>query len=190
MVTKFLRRARKSGSSAPTPIRRAPASPRRPRSYYLVAGVVLNEELERLRALPVFADGPLATRRPELKVRRAAKRPKRLGFAVPTEFRLQVTAHPGIRLGDILETLLHELVHLHVGRAAEPHAWHGQTFKRALATAMRQAYGIAIRPPSSTRHGTYAEAIERARSQRDGARSENGRVMSRADDGSPVAERA
>jgi len=151
--------------------------------------VALDQELERLRALPVFADGPLAARRPELKVRRAGKRPNRLGFAIPTEFRLSVTAHPGIRPGDIQETLLHELVHLHVGRATEPHAWHGQTFKRALATAMKQAYGIAIRPPSSTRHGIYAEAIERARrSQRHGTRNQNGGVMSRPDGGSGVAE--
>jgi len=163
MATRFLRRAKKGGRSAPAHARRAPAPPHRPGSYYLVAGVALDEELERLRALPVFADGPLASRRPGLKVRRAGKRPNRLGFAVPAEFRLQVTAYPGIRPGDILETLLHELVHLHVGRAAEPHAWHGQTFKRALATAMQQAYGIAIRLPSSTRHGTYAETIERAR---------------------------
>jgi hypothetical protein len=162
MVTKFLRRATMGRRTVPAPARRAPAPPRRPRSYYLVAGVALDEELERLRALPVFADGPLAARPPELKVRRAGKRPNRLGFAVPAEFRLSVTAHPGIRPGDIQETLLHELVHLHVGRAAEPHAWHGQTFKRVLATAMKQAHGIAIRPPSSTRHGTYAEAIERA----------------------------
>ena len=28
---------------------------------------------------------------------------------------------------------------------------------------MEEAYGIAIRPPSGTLHGTYAEAIERAR---------------------------
>lgn len=130
-------------------------------AYYLVAGVELDLELERLRALPVFADGPLAARKPELKVRRASKRPNRLGFAVPSEFRLQVTAYPGVRPGDIQETLLHELVHLHVGRAAEAHAWHGQTFKRALATAMQQAYGVVIRSPSSTLHGTYAEAIER-----------------------------
>jgi hypothetical protein len=141
------------------------SAPRRARSYYLIAGVALDQELERLRALPVFAGGPLATRRPELKVRRASKRPNRLGFAVPTEFRLQVTAYPGIHPGDIQETLLHELVHLHVGRAAEPHAWHGQTFKQALATAMKQAYGITIRSPSSTRHGIYAEAIERVRAQ-------------------------
>jgi hypothetical protein len=160
----FLRRATKGGRRAPARPPRESAPLRRARSYYLVAGVALDEELERLRALPVFADGPLATRGPELKVRRARKCPNRLGFAVPTEFRLQVTAYPGIRPGDIQETLLHELVHLHVGRAAEPHAWHGRTFKQALATAMEQAYGIAIRPPSSTRHGAYAEAIERVRS--------------------------
>ena len=189
MVTKFLRRATKNGRGAPAPARRASTPPRRARSYYLVAGVALDEELERLRALPVFADGPLAACRPELKVRRAGKRPNRLGFAVPTEFRLSVTAHPGIRPGDIQETILHELVHLHVGRAAEPHAWHGRTFKQALATAMRQAYGVAIRAPSSTRHGSYAEAIERARSQRNGAGNEDGRVVSGADDGSAVAKR-
>jgi predicted SprT family Zn-dependent metalloprotease len=117
--------------------------------------------MQRLRALPAFAGGPLAKAAPQLKVRRARKRPNRLGFAVPSEYRLSVTAYPGIRRGDVLETLLHELVHLHVGRAAEAHAWHGPTFKRTLAQAMREAYGIKIRIPRSTLHGTYAEAIER-----------------------------
>ena len=117
--------------------------------------------MERLRGLPVFAAGPLARSAPQLKVRRAQRRPNRLGFAVPGEFRLSVTAYPGIRRGDVLETLLHELVHLHVGRAAEAHAWHGPTFKCTLAQAMREAYGIAIPVPRSTLHGTYAEAIER-----------------------------
>ena len=134
--------------------------PRRPASYYLVAGVALDAELDRLRALPVFAAGPLAARRPELKVRRARSRPNRLGFAVPSQFRLSVTAHPGIRRGDVLETLLHELVHLHVGRAAEPRAWHGRTFRATLAAAMREAYGVEIPIPPHTRHGIYAEAIE------------------------------
>jgi len=121
--------------------------------------VALDEEMERLRALPVFADGPLAQREPELKVRRARRRPNRLGFAVPIQFRLSVTAYPGIGPGDILETLLHELVHLHVGRAAEAHAWHGRTFKRTLARAMEEAYGIVGPSPRSTIHGVYAEAI-------------------------------
>ena len=118
--------------------------------------------MERLRALPVFADGPLAERAPELKVRRARRQPNRLGFAVPTEFRLSVTAYPGIGPGDVLETLLHELTHLHVGRAAEAHAWHGPTFKRTLARAMAEAYGVAGVRPRHTRHGVYAAAIEAA----------------------------
>ena len=140
-----------------------PPPPRpRPRSYYLVAGIQLDEEMERLRALPVFADGPLAGRRPELKVRRAGRKPNRLGFAVPTEFRLSVTDYAGFGPGVVLETVLHELVHLHVGRAKEAHAWHGPTFKRVLSQAMREAYGVTIRPPRSTLHGLYAEAIERA----------------------------
>ena len=119
--------------------------------------------MERLRALPVFAEGPLAARSPELKVRRASRRPQRLGFAVPSEYRLSVTAYPGVRPGDLLETLLHELVHLHVGRAAEAHAWHGPTFKRTLALAMREGYGVAARNARGARHGAYAEAIEVAR---------------------------
>lgn len=110
--------------------------------------------------MPVFAAGPLAVREPELKVRRACRRPNRLGFAVPAQFRLSVTAYPGIRPGDVLETLLHELVHLHVGRAAEAHAWHGRTFKAILSLAMREAYGVDVPVPRSTRHGVYAEAIE------------------------------
>ncbi|HMI81202.1 MAG TPA: hypothetical protein VK480_05385 [Solirubrobacterales bacterium] len=141
----------------------APAKPR-PRGYYLVAGVDLAAEMERLRALPVFASGPLAAAAPQLKVRRGGHRPNRLGFAVPSQFRLSVTAYPGIRRGDVLETLLHELVHLHVGRAAEAHAWHGPVFKRTLSRAMREAYGIAIPAPRATLHGPYAEAIERLES--------------------------
>lgn len=136
---------------------------RRDPSYFLVAGVALRDEMERLRGLPAFAGGPLAAREPELKVRRARRRPNRLGFAVPGQFRISVTAYPGIRPGDVLETLLHELVHLHVGRAAEPHGWHGRTFKRTLARAMDEAYGVAGPAPRSTLHGAYAEAIERAR---------------------------
>jgi hypothetical protein len=143
-------------------VKRRPPT-KRPSSYYAVAGVQLDEELERLRGLPVFAGGPLTKRRPELKVRRASTRPNRVGFAVPTEHRLQVTAYPGIRPGDVLETLLHELVHLHVGRAREAHAWHGRTFKATLAQAMDEAYGVRGVPTRSTLHGAYAEAIERLR---------------------------
>ena len=154
------RRPKKRPRRAAAPWPSTPLPPHRPASYYLVAGVALDRELERLRGLPVFVAGPLATQRPQLKVRRASKRPNKLGFAVPAEFRLQVTAYPGIGPGDILETLLHELTHLHVGRAAEAHAWHGRTFKRALAAAMKQAYGVDIPTPAHTRHGVYAREID------------------------------
>ena len=133
---------------------------RRHPAYYLVAGVDLRREMQRLRALHVFGDGPLAARAPELKVRRASRRPNRLGFAVPGEWRLSVTAYPGIRRGDVLETLLHELVHLHVGRQPGAHAWHGRTFKRTLETAMVEAYGIVGVNPRNVFHGAYADAIE------------------------------
>ena len=134
--------------------------PPRPRGYYVVAAIDLREELTRLRRLPAFADGPLAHTEPELKVRRASRKPNRLGFAVPDQFRISVTAYPGIRQGDLLETLLHELVHLHVGRRPGGHAWHGRVFKQTLRQAMQEAYGIGDLRPPSTRHGVYAAAIE------------------------------
>jgi hypothetical protein len=137
--------------------------PRRHPSYYLVTGIDLRREMTRLRTLPVFADGPLATAEPRLKVRRASTKPNRLGFAVPGEWRLSVTAYPGIRAGDALETLLHELVHLHVGRRPGAHAWHGRTFKRTLARAIAEAYGISGIRTRGALHGAYAEAIEARR---------------------------
>jgi hypothetical protein len=69
----------------------------------------------------------------------------------------------------VLETLLHELVHLHVGRAREAHAWHGRTFKATLARAMAEAYGVRGVAARSTLHGAYAEAIERLRVKRESA---------------------
>ena len=119
--------------------------------------------MERLRALPVFAGGPLAASAPELKVRRSASRPNRVGFAVPEEWRLSVTAYPGIRPGDALETLLHELVHLHAGRRPGGHAWHGRLFKETLRRAMNEAYGICGIAPRNVLHGAYAAAIEMRR---------------------------
>ena len=136
---------------------------RRHPSYYVVAGVDLRREMERLRALRVFAGGPLAERAPELKVRRTRARPNRLGFAVPGEWRISVTAYPGIRPGDAKETLLHELCHLHVGRRREAHAWHGPVFKKTLARAMAEAYGVTGVMVRNSLLGAYAEALERRR---------------------------
>jgi hypothetical protein len=125
-----------------------------------VAGINLRAEAHRLRTLPVFSAGPLPGRPPELKVRRASRRPNRVGFAVPGEWRISVTAYPGIRTGDVLETLVHELVHLHVGAEPGHRRWHGRAFKETLRRAMREAYGISGIATRSVSHGAYAEALE------------------------------
>jgi hypothetical protein len=79
---------------------------------------------------------------------------------VPDENRISVTAYPGIRRGDVLETLLHELVHVAVGAAAEGRRWHGPEFKLTLRAAMAEGYGVSGVGARSSYHGAYAEAIE------------------------------
>ncbi len=129
----------------------------------MIDGFDLEREMERLRALPVFRGARLQRERPALKLRRASRRPNRLGFAIPAEWRISVTAYPGIRVCDAQETLLHELVHLHVGEQPGRRRWHGREFREALHRVMGEAYGVAIPVPGNALHGTYAEAIERAR---------------------------
>jgi len=144
------------------------ASKRRSASYYRVAGLELQTETDRLASLPVFggADGPLGRRPPTLTIRRASSRPRsRLGFAIPDEWRISVTAFPGQRRGDAEETLLHELVHLVVGASPGTHRWHGREFKATLRRAMREAYGIGGVHANGSYHGAYADALERRRSQ-------------------------
>jgi hypothetical protein len=145
-------------------MRRSRRPKRRPSGYYEVAGVDLEREMERLCALALFggADGPLARKPPRLDVRRASKRPRRnLGFAVPDERRISITAYPGIRPGDAQETLLHELVHIALGR--HEGGWHGRRFRAALKAAMREAYGVTGVAARASTHGAYAEALERRR---------------------------
>ncbi|MEK6277496.1 MAG: hypothetical protein AABM29_05745 [Actinomycetota bacterium] len=137
---------------------------KRPASYYRVDGFDLREEMLRLCGLPVFAgqDSVLARTPPELAVRRASRKPHRnLGFAIPSERRISVTAYPGIRRGDLEEVLLHELVHIAVGRNGR--SWHGATFNRTLKRAMCEGYGVTGVKARGSIHGAYADAIERRR---------------------------
>ena len=108
-------------------------------------------------------EGALARRPPRLAVRRASRRPRsRLGFAVPEEHRISVTAYPGIRRGDAEETLLHELVHVAVGPSTSGRRWHGREFRATLARG--DARGLRRRDPDERRyHGAYADALERRR---------------------------
>jgi SprT-like family len=141
-----------------------PPSPKRPASYFVVGDLDLAAETARLCGLDALggAGGRLVTSPPELTVRRASRRPKaRLGFAIPEQNRLSVTVYPGIRRGDLLETLLHELVHLAIGASAEGRRWHGRQFKATLRAAMAEAYGVVGVEAPSSYHGAYADALER-----------------------------
>jgi hypothetical protein len=124
----------------------------------------MHEEMLRLCRLAALGgpDGELARTPPQLAIRRASNRPRSsLGFAIPAERRISVTAYPGIRRGDLQETLLHELVHIAVGRRGR--SWHGAVFKRTLKRAMREGYGVSGVAPRTCSHGIYAEALERLR---------------------------
>ena len=144
------------------------AGTRRPASYFRVAGLDLRTEMHRLCRLPVFGGegGPLGRRPPTLTIRRASTRPRsRLGFAIPDEWRISVTAFPGQRQGDAEETLAHELVHLFVGASPGTHRWHGREFKTTMRQAMREGYGLGDVRLNGSYHGAYADALERVRSQ-------------------------
>jgi hypothetical protein len=136
------------------------ASGRTRSAYFTVAGIDLEAEADRLRRLPVFAEGKLPGRSPTLRIRRSRRRPNRLGFAVPDQWRISVTAYPGIRPGDARETLLHELVHLHVGTEPGHRRWHGRVFGRTMRRAMAEAYGVEGVDPPNSLHGAYADALE------------------------------
>ena len=162
------------GPTPPSRNDRRRTSAPRPATYYRVAGVDLRTEMERLISLPVFGgpEGPLSRRPPALTIRRASKRPRsRLGFAIPDERRISVTAYPGQRRGDAEETLVHELVHVFIGASPGTRRWHGRDFKAALRRAMREGYGVRGVRVNGSYHGAYANALERRRSQAPAARS-------------------
>jgi hypothetical protein len=154
---------RNKSRQAPRPKPRARPGTRPPR-YWQAAGIDVRAETERLCRLEALGGeaGPLVARPPEVTVRRASKRPRsRLGFAIPDENRISVTVYPGIRRGDLEETLLHELVHLAVGASPGGRRWHGREFTATLRRAMAEGYGIRAVRARNSYHGAYADALER-----------------------------
>ena len=120
--------------------------PRRtpPRRSTRVAGVDLDVWLAHFAALRVFGgpDARLVTHPPALHVRRASKPPRRrLAFASYDRHLIHLTAYPGIRPAQALETLLHEVVHLQ----ALENRRHDAHFKRTLALAALEAFGVDCR---------------------------------------------
>jgi hypothetical protein len=110
-----------------------------------VAGIALLPWLEHMARLPVFGgeDSRLTDNLPRLHVRRARSKPKRrLAFADYDRHLLHLTDYPGITPADALETLLHEVVHLQSLDLRR----HDARFKRTLARAAKECFGIECRP--------------------------------------------
>lgn len=110
----------------------------------MVAGVDLAEHLDRFSRLEAFGGDQcrLVDRPCALRIRRATRRPRsRLAFACYTRHLIHVTAYPGQRTADALETLLHEVVHL----ASLDNRRHDRHFKDLLAAASLEAFGVDLR---------------------------------------------
>lgn len=118
----------------------------RERERLTIAGVHLPSEaatiLRRSPTLRELSPG-LTAEKIEFKARRSSKRPRTLGYAWPYDRRVSVTDYPGVTAEGARETLLHEIVHLAVGRDPSDHAaWHGRAFQKALRDARAEVYGL------------------------------------------------
>jgi SprT-like family protein len=132
---------------------------------YTVDGLDLRAELARLCKLRTFkapgaGPGRLARRTPELTVTHRRARPTyELAAADDWGWRIRMAIWPGMDTADARETLVHELVHLFVGRQEGNNAWHGPTFKRVMRAAFREAYGPDIVAVDNVYHGRHAAAL-------------------------------
>lgn len=121
-----------------------PPGPRRlpvTRGTLVVAHTDLIAWLTYLAQLPVFGgrQSRLVRWPAALRVRKASRQPRsRLAFASYDRHLIQITAYPGIAQADVLESLLHEVVHLSSIRLRR----HDSLFKRTLARAAYEAFGI------------------------------------------------
>lgn len=120
-----------------------PPKRKRPSSS-VVAGVDLAPWLLKFSRLPVLggADCRLATNPCTLHIRRASAKPQsRLGWASYERHLIHLTAYPGQRASDALETLLHEVVHL----SSLELRMHDLHFKTTITQAAYEAFGVDLR---------------------------------------------
>lgn len=125
---------------------------------YHFQGVDLRAELKRFCRLPVFAGGFPGARwkpgkLPPLRVRWGADPRKKhvSGHAKTYASCIVMTVNPKSTLADVLETLLHELVHV----SLPGHFWHNETFLLRLARAAREAWTIEVSALDVEAKGTY-----------------------------------
>lgn len=151
-----VRQARKRATAATARDRRRVALKER----YTFEGHDLNEELTRLCRLRVFggSTGRLARRRPRFDVAIFKRAPRTtFGVAWPDEWRFKLNRYPGQDWADVRETMVHELVHLHVGSGCERP--HDESFRSLMRRAFMEAYGPNVAAPPNRYHGHYARVL-------------------------------
>lgn len=117
---------------------------------------------------------PVIVNPPSLKIRHANLAPRsRLAFAQPAQNRISVTVYPGIKLVDIQETVLHELVHIFIGRYLicneKPH---GPLFHKVLEAAFVEAFPKAVKHLKGQMRaslGRYSQALHYLQLEESGA---------------------
>jgi hypothetical protein len=128
---------------------------------FTVEGVDLRIEMAKLIKLRAFGgkNGRLYRRPPTFTINRRTQMPlSQFGLAYPAENRFIVATWPGISLADARETLVHELVHIHLG----PDEGHGPNFTRLMTAAFREAYKVLpVGVRDNRYHGRYAAALKR-----------------------------
>jgi hypothetical protein len=103
----------------------------------------LTGTLRQLAALPVFADCPQSVRRGvKLDVVRSFTHWGVGGTAYMRERRIRIRIPHFAHAAEMLEVLLHELTHLALPNSEH----HGERFRRTLARAAREAWGIEVEP--------------------------------------------
>jgi hypothetical protein len=145
-------------------------------AYYTVLDVNLYDKMIEFTRLPVFKDNPIGDRvpiyiyPPRLRLRRCSKKPRsRLGFCryngngSSIRSHISISVWPEATLTSLLETLLHEVVHAHVGASPFRHnRHHGPRFKAILRAACEEAFGV--RPRVHTR---FVGEVERLLEERE-----------------------
>jgi hypothetical protein len=118
----------------------------------------LQEALRQLATLPVFDDAVQPVRRGiKLDIGRSQRPSFVSGRAFGRERRLRIVVPHYAHAAEILEVLLHELVHLAMPAASS----HGERFRRTLARAASQAWGVEVDPnPPATSDNIRAYALD------------------------------
>lgn len=134
---------------------------------YIHDGLDLRVEQRRLLALSIFNGPQHVITPPELKVRRARKQPRRIGFARGGALvNLTIGDDTTLDRFDLQEALLHEDVHIYLQQLhPDERVGHDPRFWVVMDEAFRQAYDIdpTTLPPRENRFaGRYAKVLRRA----------------------------